>query len=46
VLKENQFVSPLIQPFIPSGSAPLDDFFVLEKTLIDKRLKIAFKALT
>jgi hypothetical protein len=46
ILEKNQFVSPLIRPPIPSGSAPLDDGFALEKTLINQRLKIAFRALS
>jgi hypothetical protein len=45
-LEKNQFVGPLIRPPIPGGSAPLDDGFVLKKTLINQSLKIGFRALT
>jgi hypothetical protein len=36
----------LKRPLIPSGSTPLDDLLALEKTLINKCLKIGFRALT
>jgi hypothetical protein len=46
VLEKNQFIGPLIRPSIPSGSATLGDGFSLEKTLVNQRLKIGFRALT
>jgi hypothetical protein len=46
MLEENQLIGLLVRPLISNGSVPLNDRLGLEKALINKCLKISFRALT
>lgn len=46
MLEKNQLISLLVHPLISNGSKPLDDHLGLEKAIINKCLKIGFRALT